>query len=147
MRLLVAIDFADVTETILKVAGSVAKTTGAEVYIIHVGEPGPSFVGYEAGPDVVRDQVAHEFREQHRALQAYADRMRSGGLEATALLVQGPTAKTLLNEAERLQIDLIVMGTHGRTAVMDILVGSVSHAVLRTTQLPVLLVPVRRKGA
>jgi nucleotide-binding universal stress UspA family protein len=147
MRLLVAIDFADATETLLKVAGNVAKTTGAAVYVMHVAEPDPSFVGYEAGPDVVRDQVAHEFREQHRALQAYADRMRSGGLEATALLVRGPTAKTLLDEADRLQIDLIVMGTHGRSAVMDILVGSVSHAVLRNTELPVLLVPVRRKGA
>ncbi|MEO5935726.1 MAG: universal stress protein [Terriglobales bacterium] len=145
MRLLVAIDFADVTETILKVAGSVAKTTGAAVYIIHVAEPDPSFVGYQAGPDVVRDQVAHEFREQHRALQANAERMRSGGLEATALLVQGPTAKTLLNEADRLQIDLIVMGTHGRSSVMEVLVGSVSHAVLRITTIPVLLVPVRRK--
>jgi nucleotide-binding universal stress UspA family protein len=72
--------------------------------------------------------------------------MRSGGLNATALLVQGPTAQTLLAEAERLQIDLMVMGTHGRTAVMDILVGSVSHAVLRHTTIPVLLVPVRRRA-
>lgn len=147
MRMLVALDFADVTETILKVAGSTAKTTGSEVFLIHVAEPDPTFVGYQAGPDVVRDQVAHEFRDQHRMLQAHAERMRSGGLNATALLVQGPTAKTLMAEAERLQIDLIVMGTHGRTAVMDILVGSVSHAVLRHTTIPVLLVPVRRRGA
>lgn len=146
MKILVAIDFADATERLLQVAGNTAKTTGSTVYLVHVAEPNPDFVGYQAGPDVVRDQVAHEFREQHRMLQAHADRMRSGGLEATALLVQGPTAKTLLAEAERLEIDLIVMGTHGRTAVMDILVGSVSHAVLRHTEIPVLLVPVRRKG-
>jgi nucleotide-binding universal stress UspA family protein len=147
MKILVAIDFADATERLLQVAGNTAKSTGSSVYLVHVAEPNPSFVGYEAGPDVVRDQVAHEFREQHRALQAHAERMRSGGLDASALLVQGPTAKTLLSEAERLGIDLIVMGTHGRTAIMDILVGSVSHAVLRNTTIPVLLVPVRRKGA
>lgn len=147
MKILVAIDFADATERLLQVAGNTAKTTASSVYLVHVAEPNPDFVGYQAGPDVVRDQVAHEFREQHRQLQEHAERMRSGGLEATALLVQGPTAKTLLAEAERLQIDLIVMGTHGRTAVMDILVGSVSHAVLRHTTIPVLLVPVRRKGA
>ena len=147
MRMLVALDFADVTETILKVAGSTAKTTGSEVFLIHVAEPDPTFVGYKAGPDVVRDQVAHEFRDQHRMLQGHAERMRSGGLNATALLVQGPTGQTLLAEAERLKIDLIVMGTHGRTAVADILVGSVSHAVLRHTTVPVLLVPVRRRGA
>lgn len=147
MRMLVALDFADVTETILKVAGRTAKTTESAVYLLHVAEPEPTFVGYKAGPDVVRDQVAHEFREQHRTLQGHAERMRAGGLDATALLVQGPTAQMILDEAERLHIDLIVMGTHGRTAVMDILVGSVSHAVLRHTTIPVLLVPVRRRGA
>lgn len=147
MRLLVALDFADATERLLAVAQNAAKASGAEVYLIHVAEPNPAFVGYEAGPDVVRDQVAQEFREQHRMLQGHADKMRAAGIEATALLVQGPTAKMILQEAERLNIDQIIMGTHGRTAVMDILVGSVSHAVLRNTGLPVLLVPVRRKGA
>lgn len=147
MRLLVALDFADATERLLAVAENAAKASGAAVYLIHVAEPNPAFVGYEAGPDVVRDQVAHEFRDQHRMLQAHADKLRAAGIEATALLVQGPTAKMILQEAERLNIDQIIMGTHGRTAVMDILVGSVSHAVLRNTSLPVLLVPVRRKGA
>jgi nucleotide-binding universal stress UspA family protein len=147
MRLLVALDFADATENLVKVAANTARATGDSLYLVHVGEPNPDFVGYQAGPDVVRDQVAHEFREQHRNLQAHADALRAMGLDATALLVQGPTAKTLLEEAERLNIDMIVMGTHGRTAVMDILVGSVSHAVLRNTSIPVLLVPVRRKNA
>ncbi|HUR37611.1 MAG TPA: universal stress protein [Terriglobales bacterium] len=144
MRILVALDFADSTGRLLEVAMQQAKPCGATVYLVHVAEPDPSFVGYEAGPDVVRDQVAQEFREQHRMLQTHADALRASGLDATALLVQGPTAKTILAEAERLQIDMIVMGTHGRTAVMDILVGSVSHAVLRNTALPILLVPVKR---
>jgi nucleotide-binding universal stress UspA family protein len=147
MRLMVAIDFADATENLLAVARNHAKKAEGEIYLVHVAEPDPSFVGYEAGPHVVRDQVAHEFREQHRALQAHAEAMRAAGLQATALLVQGPTAKTLLAEAERLNIDLIVMGTHGRTALADMLVGSVSHAVLRHTTVPVLLVPVRRRDA
>jgi nucleotide-binding universal stress UspA family protein len=144
MRILVALDFADNTDRLLEVTMQQAKPCGATVYLVHVAEPDPAFVGYAAGPDVVRDQVAQEFRDQHRLLQAHADALRASGLDATALLVQGPTAKSILSEAERLQIDMIVMGTHGRTAVMDILVGSVSHAVLRNTALPVLLVPVKR---
>jgi nucleotide-binding universal stress UspA family protein len=147
MRLLVAIDFADATERLLAVATANAKASGASVYLVHVAEPDPAFVGYEAGPDVVRDQVANEFREQHRMLQAHADTMRAAGVDATARLLQGATAKTILAEADRLQVDCIAMGTHGRTAVMDILVGSVSHAVLRNTSVPVLLVPISRKGA
>ena len=145
MQFLVALDFADVTDQLLEVARKSALASGAKVYLIHVAEPNPAFVGYEAGPDVVRDQVAHEYREQHRMLQSHADTMRAAGVNATALLVQGATAKTILAEAERLQVECIVMGTHGRSSVMEVLVGSVSHAVLRNTTVPVLLVPVRRK--
>lgn len=145
MQFLVALDFADVTDQLLEVARKSALASGATVYLIHVAEPNPAFVGYEAGPDVVRDQVAHEYREQHRMLQAHADTLRAAGVNATALLVQGPTATTILAEAERVQADCIVMGTHGRSSVMEVLVGSVSHAVLRNTTLPVLLVPVKRR--
>jgi nucleotide-binding universal stress UspA family protein len=145
VRLLVAIDFADSTKRLLAVARNTAQATNAEVYLVHVAEPDPTFVGFEAGPQVVREQVAQEFREQHRALQAHAEEFRAAGVNTTALLVQGPTAKTILAEAARLNADLIIMGTHGRTALADILVGSVSHAVLRNADLPVLLVPVRKR--
>jgi nucleotide-binding universal stress UspA family protein len=143
MRLLVAVDFAEKTERILAVASNTARATNADMYLLHVAEPDPSFVGFEAGPQVVREQVAQEFREQHRLLQDYAESLRTNGVDTTALLVQGPTAAMILSEAERLGADLIVMGTHGRSAVLDILVGGVSHAVLRQSKLPVLLVPIR----
>ena len=65
------------------------------------------------------------------------------GIEATPLLIRGPTADTILGEAEKLGVDLIVMATHGRGAVFDILVGSVSQAVLRRSPIPVLMVPAR----
>ncbi len=145
MRLLVAIDFADATERLLAEAQGCAKPSSASVFLLHVSEPDPAFVGYQAGSDAVRDQVANVYREQHRMIQAHAEALRAQGVDATALLVQGATAQTILNEAERLGAELIVMGTHGRSAVMDMLVGSVSQAVLRHTTIPVLLVPVRRR--
>lgn len=143
MRLLVSIDFGDRTDRILAVARRTAKATHGSVFLVHVAEPEPEFVGYDAGPVVVRDQVAQEYREQHRTLQAYAEELRAGSTEATALLIQGPIADSIVAEAERLGAELIVMGTHGRSAVYDIVVGSVSQAVLRNTKIPVLLVPVR----
>jgi nucleotide-binding universal stress UspA family protein len=69
--------------------------------------------------------------------------LRGDGIETTALTIRGPTAATILSEATRLGVELIVMATHGRGAVFDLLVGSVSHAVLRETHVPVLLVPAR----
>ena len=58
-------------------------------------------------------------------------------------MIQGPTVDTILREARRLEIELIIMATHGHGAVFDLIVGSVSHDVLRHAQVPVVMVPVK----
>lgn len=143
MRLLVPLDLSSATERVLAAATAVARGTGASVWLLHVAEPDPVFVGYEAGSAAVRDQVAHEYRDEHRRLQEHAKVLRDVGIEATPLLIRGPTADTILGEAAKLEADLIVMATHGHGAVFDILVGSISHAVLRRSTIPVLMVPAR----
>ena len=143
MRLLVPLDLSSATDRVLAAATAVARDTGAGVWLLHVAEPDPAFVGYEAGSAAVRDQVAHEYRDEHRRLQEHAKQLRDAGIDTTPLLIRGPTAETILHEAAHLEVDLIVMATHGRGAVFDILVGSVSHAVLRQSRIPVLMVPAR----
>jgi nucleotide-binding universal stress UspA family protein len=143
MRILVPLDLGPTTAPVLAAVRRIAARDDAQVFLLHVAEPDPAFVGYEAGSEGVRDQVAHEYRAQHRELQAHAEALRAGGIAATALLIRGPTAMTILREAQRLPADLLVMATHGRGAMFDLLVGSVSHAVLRGTSVPLLLVPVR----
>lgn len=143
MKLLVPLDLSEVTDRLLEIVVRTAEATGAALWLLHVAEPDPAFVGYEAGPAVVRDAVAAEVRDRNDDLQARARSLRERGFEVTALHVQGETARTILAEAARLDADLIVMGTHGHGAMFDLLVGSVSQAVLRDSVIPVLLVPVR----
>lgn len=143
MNILVAVDLSPASTKVVEAAGRVAKLTGAKVYILHTAEPEPDFVGYDAGPEVVRTQVANEFRREHRDVQALADKLRSDGLDATALLIQGPTVETTLKEADNLAAELIVVGTHGHGAVYDVLIGSYSAGIIRKSKLPVLVVPIR----
>ena len=145
MRILVALDLSDATTPVLATAERAAKACGGSIILLHVTEPDPEFVGYETGPDVVRDEVAHQYRDQHRTLQSHAQALRDGGIETTALLIQGQTAKCILNEAARLGVDFIVIGTHGHGAMFDLIVGSVGHQVIRDTLLPVLIVPLRKR--
>jgi hypothetical protein len=65
------------------------------LYILHAAEPEPDFVGYDAGPEVVRTQVAQESRREHRSVQALAEKLRNNDIDATALLVRGPTVGTV----------------------------------------------------
>ena len=142
MSLLVAVDFSSVSDDQLEIVGRLA-SPHREIYLLHVAEPDPSFIGYEAGPDEVRHDVAVEFKQEHEQLHALADRLREQGHEATALLVQGPTVQTILKQAEKLEAEVIVVGSHGRGKLFDLVVGSVSAGVIRKSKVPVLVVPSR----
>ncbi len=144
MNILVAIDFSDATEAIVRQAEEIAVTHSAKVWLLHVAEPEPDFVGYQPGPQAERDFLAERFHTEHRNIQHIAKRMRATGLDITALLVQGVTVETILERARKLNIDMIIVGSHGRGAMYQLLVGSVSEGVLRGAVCPVLVVPTRR---
>ena len=83
-------------------------------------------------------------REEHRSVQGHADTLRQAGLKATALLIQGPIVETTLTEAKRLGADLLIVGSHGFGALYDLVVGSSSRGILKNTEIPVLVVPVKK---
>lgn len=141
MRILVAVDFSNVTDRVMDIARDLAARTASHVYVLHVAEPEPDFVGYDVGPDVVRDQVAEEYHREHRQVQRLADSLRSSDVGATALLIQGSIVETIIREADRLDADLVVVGSHGHGAVFDLLVGSISEGLVRRSSRPVLVVP------
>ena len=141
MRILVAVDFSSVTDRVMDIARDLATRTASHVYVLHVAEPEPDFVGYDVGPDVVRDQVAEEYHREHRQVQRLADSLRSSDVGATALLIQGSIVETIIREADRLDADLVVVGSHGHGAVFDLLVGSISEGLVRRSSRPVLVVP------
>lgn len=144
--ILVAVDLSDASEAVLRRARELAQRDGARVYLLHVADPDPDFVGFDAGPDSVRDQVATELREEHRTVQAHADALRAEGLDATALLVRGATVATILHEADKLGAEVLVVGTHGRGAIARALMGSVSTGLIAKSDVPVLVVPTRPAG-
>jgi nucleotide-binding universal stress UspA family protein len=143
LKILVAVDLSDATARVIEVAEYLAKATQGDVRVLHVAEAEPDFVGYDAGPDVVRDQIAKEFREEHRGVQAHADALREAGIEAKALLIKGPIIETVLSEAKRFGAEVLIVGSHGFGALYDLLVGSSSRGILKETKIPVLVVPVR----
>ncbi len=146
MKILVSVDLSDSTVEVVEKAEALAKALSAEVWLLHVAAPDPDFVGYEAGPQSMRDFVAETAREEHRQVQAIAERYRQLGLTATALLIQGATAETILKEAAKLDVSMIVVGSHGRGMMRQLLVGSVSEDVIRKSLVPVLVVPTHNQG-
>ena len=144
MKILAAIDFSEVTEAIIDVLERMPGRDDAEVLLLHVSAPEPDFIGYDAGPEVVRDQVADEMRRAKDALYALAERLTNAGVSATPLMAPGSIVDVIFDEAEKRDVELLVVGSHGHGAVFDLLFGSISDAVVRRATLPVLVVPSRR---
>ena len=145
MKLLVAVDLSESTQTIVDKVEEINKDYPAKVWVLHNAEPEPDFVEFKVDPLAARDSLAKRFHVEHRQLQEIADRLRKAGLDATALRVHGATVETILKEASDLDVDMIVVGTHGRGAMYQLLVGSVSEGILRKSRYPVLVIPTHKR--
>jgi nucleotide-binding universal stress UspA family protein len=140
-NILVAVDFGDTDKALLAHALQMAEKFNAGVWIIHVAMPDPEFVGYEVGPQYIRDVRAEDLRAEHKTLKNYANDFKDAGIEAEALLVQGYTAETLLEEVKKLKIDLFVMGVH-KQGFLDRLFSENNPSQLALkSRVPLLLVP------
>ena len=146
-RILVCVDFSEVTDAVVDQAKAIAALAGAEARVLHVAAPNPDFVGFEAGPKTVRNQVAHTLRDEHRTLEGIARRLAEANVRAAPLMVQGPTAATILEQIHRFRADLVVLGSHGHSALYHVLAGGVAEEVLRKSPVPVLVVPSRPKSS
>ena len=141
MKLLVAVDFSDSSQKIIEYVKEWAKFVSSKIWLVHVAEPDPEFVGYKVDPPEMRDVIAKRFHKEHQQLQQFGQEFRSEGLECVALLVQGPTVETILREIDNLSVDMVILGSHGKGILRQLLVGSTSEGVLQKSSVPVLIVP------
>lgn len=140
-NILVPVDFSDCAPKVIKTAVSIATKFSGHLILLHVAPPEPEFIGYDPGPQSVRDSVARELAGEHANLQKFEQDIKSPGLKTTALVIQGYPVDKILEEAKKVHADLIVMGSHGHGALRNLLVGSVAEGVLRKAACPVLIVP------
>jgi nucleotide-binding universal stress UspA family protein len=139
--ILAAIDFSDLTDHVLNHAVSLAKSSDAQLVLVHVAMPDPDFVGYEVGPQSVRESTADKHHEEHSRIQALVERCEKQSIKAKGLLVAGATVEKILEHANKLDAHYVVIGSHGHGAIYQMTVGSVTNGVLQHATIPVLVVP------
>jgi nucleotide-binding universal stress UspA family protein len=146
MKLLVCVDLSDSTDIVVKKVEEFAKSLSAKVWLLHNAMPDPNTVEFKIDPQAARESLARNFHVEHCQIQKLADRLRKAGIETTALLVHGSIVETILKEASDLDVDMIVVGSHGHGAIYRLLVGSVSEGLLHKSRLPVLVVPTHKRS-
>ena len=158
-RILVPIDFSDVTPSVIDLARQLAKALDAEIHLVHVREitaaPMPGSLGYglagmpELAPmtgvpvpgfEPMPEAIAESEDEKAR-LARWEKEIAQDGVTVTLHEPTGAVAEEILKQADAINADLIVMGTHGHGAMYNLLVGSATKGVLKHATRPVLLVP------
>ena len=97
------------------------------------------FGGVEESAEI-HDALGQAGRE---ALETVRERSRAADVSVTGSIATGPAARTILSYGEEHDVDLIVMGTHGRSGLRRHLIGSVTETVVRNAAVPVCCVPMR----
>lgn len=143
MKLLAAVDLSKASGYVIEAVHRVALATDAEVYVLHTIIPLPGIAGPEFNPVTEQQELSERYLDERDELNELVTQLVDADVNARALMAQGDPVKTILREAERLDAELIVVGSHGHGMMFDAMVGSVSAGVLRKSTIPVLVVPVR----
>ena len=138
-KILVPIDFSDISKRAARYAESLARALNATLYLVHVQPPAPR--PHRFGPVTpVIDSREQSYQAARQRLDALARRLASETLHVISEVRTGPTAESIAQASVHYGADLVVMGTRGRTGVAHLLAGSVAERVVRTAPCPVLLV-------
>ena len=140
-NILLGIDFHERTAQLIEETVKLAKPLSAKVWLLHIAAPEPDFVGMRVGPQSVRDHRAQELRNEHGLLNDYKTIIEHQGVEVECLLVSGPTIETILDEVNRLDIDLIVTGHHKHSRLEELIIGTHSAKLIDESPVPVLVIP------
>ncbi|SFB98347.1 Nucleotide-binding universal stress protein, UspA family [Marinospirillum celere] len=139
--LLFATDFSEGASSAVDQALSLAQLTGARLHLYHVitelADKRRRFIP----ADVIDTFITEITRHAQEDMQAFHDRhFAKASFPVTTEVEVGTGYEDILAEADKIKADLIILGTHGRTGIEKVLVGSTAERVVRNSKVPVLTV-------
>lgn len=140
--ILVPIDFSANAEQALDYACELASKLGSTVRLVHAFASPPSGLRVALKEDVLQNLV----NEHREALGKLAEARRTTASFGEPIVEVGDPRDAIVETAERLGADLIVMGTQGRRGLSRVMMGSVAEDVIRQASCPVLAVRAKREG-
>jgi nucleotide-binding universal stress UspA family protein len=139
--ILAALDFSDATPRVVEEAAKLAQAVDGQVVLLHVARVPEAMPHYAT-------EMAH-LAVAIREIEAATDRQLSEterglkelGVVTQSLRLTGEPKKDVVEQGERLAADYIVMGSHGHSALHDLVIGSTTSAVIKRSNRVVLVVP------
>lgn len=154
-KVLIALDYSPTAQKVAETGYELAKSMNADTTLLHVIDtpsyysssiyaPIMGYGGYVNLNFLDADIVGMITKESHVYLEHVKHHLKNEFIDM--IVKEGDIAETILETAKRLQIDLIVMGSHSQKWLEEILIGNETRRVLQKTTIPMLIVPVKKEG-
>ena len=137
-HILVPTDFSEYANYALNYAIELAKTLQARLTVLYVLHVSSLALG-EASPAVLDATLETMETNAQQQTNIALDRVKQAGLQGANTIVEGTPFQAIIETAESRDVDLIIMGTHGRKGLTHALMGSVAEKVVRLAPCPVLV--------
>jgi nucleotide-binding universal stress UspA family protein len=140
-RILVPTDGSEITQRAVAVALGLAKSLGSEIFTLCVKEPFPYGAVAEMQPTPPQEFFDAQERSAARHVRDVIEACDSAGIVCHALTIEGLQPwEAIVDHAAKERCDLLVMGSHGRSGLASLFLGSETQDVLKHTKVPVLVV-------
>lgn len=120
-----------------------AKAFSSKVWILHV-VPRLQEPPFNIDRDTLRQEVETERHREHQLLLHMAQSLADHDIDAEAFLVEGKIVSTILNQSDRLDIDLIVLGCHKHSLLFGALMDVTEESLLSKCARPIMIIPVAK---
>ncbi len=139
----VAVDFDEEALDVIELAASLAQRYESHLHLVHIYDQHPELTPYMYPGGAIEREV--EFQKEAEKVQQFVSELEERGISASGYIKGGQPVKGLLEFAEHRDAELIVIGSHRKNRVEDVVLGSVANGVVRASRIPVLIVP-RKEG-
>ncbi len=152
-RVLIALDFDPTAQKVAEFGYNMANAMNAEISLLHVIADSAYYSSMDYSPIVgflgfneIDFSKFSKVGELKSATQNYLDKVKQklGDEKIKTCIREGDFAHGILDEAKKTHADFIVMGSHSRSWLSEILMGSVTEKVLRSTKVPLLIIPIKK---
>lgn len=139
--ILAPIDFSGVSDAVVNEAATLARALNGRVVLLTVIQPPIITSEYAPMMENLAEITAAGEKAAAKKLADIEQRLQKDMVPAETIQVNGAPVAHIVEQAAKLAADYIVMGSHGHTAVYDLLVGSTTHGVLMRAKCPLVIVP------
>ncbi len=142
INIVLPIDFSEATDKLLEGALKFAKETRGKICLIHVAPADIGFaigdMGFQYFPEVEQNEIKEELLRLNNLQQ----KVIAHDIDCEHMLKQGVAGDIILEYAKEKNAGYIVMGSHGRSNMYDVFVGSLTKELTRRSPIPVLVIPI-----